>query len=229
MSLREQLISIDISILQSILSRDDLNINSEHEVIFFLNYYYTLHQDNKIDTKLIPNIRMLTLSNPEIDDVSNLLLAELPTYKKFIDRASKGDIFSKAYLIINYSNISIPRNSVVIVIFNKRPEIANYHFGEQLTRNFNPKLPIFPIFPAIVMNIDSERGLTLRIINDIILAEINEKINMPKTGSMILIVDSIMISELITNRNRNTNMSFNTCLINKYDVIFEHVPKIFYK
>ncbi len=225
MFLRDQLNAIDINILRAIISRDDFNIDLEQELIFFLNYYYAKHQNDKldIDIKLMSNIRMLTLSIPEISDVSNLLLSELPTYRKLINKSSKrDDIISKAHLIINYPNISIPRTSVVIAIFNKRPEISNYKFGEQLITNFNA---ILPIFPAIVMSIDLGRILKLRTLNNIIFAEINRQINIPKVGSMILIVDSIMTSEVI----RNTNFSFNMCLINKYEVIFEHVPKIFYK
>lgn len=223
MLLRDQLELIDINILRSIISRDDLNIDLEHELIFFLNYYYAGHQSNKleIDIKLVPNIRMLTLQIPEINDVSNLILSELPTYRKLIDKSMNSQI-GKAHLIINYPNISIPRISIVIKEFNKRPEITNYYFGEQLTTNFNT---ILPTFSAVVMNVNFGRVIQLRIMNDIIFSETNRDIEIPKIGSMILITDSIIISEQV----RNTNLSFNMCLINKYNVKYERVPKIFYK
>ena len=212
---------------------NDLNIDSEHEVIFFLNYYYINNQniDIDIDTELIPNIRILTLSIPEINDVANIDLLELPTYKKLIDKSSnKGDVVSRAHLIINYPNISIPRNSVVINEFNKRDEIPLYYFGEQLIINFNK---ILPIFPAVIIDVTFGRLLKLRIRNNIISAEINLKFNNPidrhAIGSMILIVDSLLVVDPILNRNVATGYSYNTCLINKYNIIFEHVPKIFYR
>lgn len=225
MSLREQLKYIDINILQNIILRDDLNIDSELELIYFLNNYYALHQNNDIDSKLIPNIRMLTLSISEINDISGILLSELPEYRKLIDRSilsKNNDIISKAHLIINYKNISIPRNSIVINEFNDKPEITNYHFGQQQSTGYNV---ILPDFPAIVLNGSSGRNLRLQILNDIIFAEVKQMISIPKIGTMILITNSIMEEEI----RRNTNTSFNKCFINKFNITYEHVPDIFYK
>jgi len=62
--LHDQLYFSDIDILKNIISKNNLNINSEQDLISFLNYYYVLHQDDKlnIDIKLIPHIRLLTLN-----------------------------------------------------------------------------------------------------------------------------------------------------------------------
>jgi hypothetical protein len=227
MSLREQLKYIDINILQNIILRDDLNIDSELELILFLNNYYALHQNNdvEIDSKLIPNIRMLTLSIPEINDITNFLLSELPEYRKLIDRSllsKNNDFASKAHLVINYKNIAIPRNSIIINEFNDKPEIANYHFGLQQSTGYNV---ILPVFPAIVLNGSLGRNLILQILNDVIIAEVKQMISIPKIGTMILVTDSIMEEE----ERRNTNISFNKCFINKFNIIYEHVPNIFLK
>lgn len=227
--LQERLYSININILKNIILRDGLNIDSELDLIYFLNYYYAMYQNNKleIDIKLIPNIRILTLTIADISDASNFLLIELPTYKKFIDKAllsKNNDVISYAELVYNYERIFIPRNMVVVYEFNKRPEISNYPFGEQYILNFNP---ILPIFSAVVRRESSGRSLKLRIINKIINAEINKEIDqeIPEIGSMILITDSRMLIE----PTRNRNIGFNKCIINEYNIIFEEVPKIFYR
>jgi len=229
MSLREQLKFTDINILQTLISRDDLNINSEQEIIFFLNYYYAIHQNNEveIDQKLIPNIRMLTLSIDEINNISILLLSELSTYKKLVDKSllskKEDNVFSKAHLIINYKNISIPRISIVINEFNNRKEITNYYFGTQEITGFKS---ILPIFPAIIINDFLGRiNLKLQILNAVIYAKIKDGLDVPKVGSMILITNSVMIEE----STRHPTHSFGKCLINKYNILFERVPDIFYK
>jgi hypothetical protein len=137
------------------------------------------------------------------------MISELPTYKKLLDKSllsKKGDIFSKAYLIINYPNISIPRISVVINEFNKTRDKYN--------KNSNI---ILNSFPAIVIGHFFPEQLRLITVDDTIMFDIAKNIELPKIGSMIM----------ITNYKIYTYQSKGIIL--DYDVIFENVPSIFYK
>lgn len=217
MSLRDKLKDINVNILRDIILRDDLNVDSELELVFFLNYYYALNYNNnlEINLKLIPNIRMLTLSISEINEISNFSLSELPVYKKLIDKSilsKQGDDNSNVHLIINYKNIAIPRRSVVINEFNKRPEITNYRFGTRRRQNTNI---VLPIFPAIVIQDLNDRNLMLQILNDTIYVEIKKGINIPKVGSMILVTNSIMTEK--------------ECFISEYEILYNYIPTFYYK
>ena len=241
MYLRKHLGLTDMNILQSIISRNDLNVDVESEVVFFLNQYYARYQNYQIeiDAKLVPNIRMLTLTLLEISAVSHMSLSELPTYEEMLNisyLSKKGDVASKRYLTINYPEISIPRNSVVIYQLNLRPEIKKYPFGKTVSDIFISE-PRLPIFSAIITDITFGRLLELKITDNIIHAEINMEINMEmnqkdtglKVGTMILVIDSLFITTPILNRDIDTGLSYNTCLINKYEIMFERVPKMFYR
>ena len=71
--LSDKLYYVDINILRSIISKDELNINSEQYLVLFLSNYYIKNQNYilDIDIKLISYIRILTLSTSEIQEIKN--------------------------------------------------------------------------------------------------------------------------------------------------------------
>ena len=213
---------LDSNILESIISRDDLNIKSETQLIMFLNKYYVKYRnmDIEINTKLIPHIRILTLSLEEIKNVSGIDLMALSEYKKLIDRSllsKQNDFISNAHLILKYPNISTQRYSVIINVFNY------FYQHTKLNREDPTFSGLLESFPAIVME---KRGpiiygtIELRTIDNVIRGRLHESIKNPKVGSMIIINNYLNFGE---------NLFNTSIIIYKYDTIFENTPRIFYE
>ena len=226
LSLLNELNTLEVDILQNIISRDDLYVNSELDLVFFLNKYYAIHPNKaiEINNKLIPNIRMLTLSIFDISSILDILLSELDNYDRLINQSlysKKRDGYDKANLIAKYKNILTVRTSMVINEFDKYPEMKNYNFKEKKWMQITDVNTVdLPPFPAIIIRSIGNQCL-LNTWNHQIFANLSNKLLLPKVGSMILIVNSKLMQYRADRENQ--------CYINQYEVIFDQVPDLLYK
>ena len=212
--LYKQLYFIDIEILEEIISRDDLNIKTEFDLILFLDEFYRINKINSSDINdlLITKIRSLTMKANEVLKSYNLSLGELTNYREIIN-ANKTNYSM-------YPNIEVPRLSVIEQRLMEGNNIDNYQFGLRRPNWIETRLPNFT---AIVYYDDKK--LKLMTYNKVIDAEFSTFFPV-RAGKLINVTESYLIDKEIDIESEFTN---GICKIIKYDIIFTRLPNSFYE
>lgn len=204
-SLKTSLYYIDIIILADLLSRNDLNIKTEFDLILFLDKFYDINKEKAdwIAQLLIPNIRSLTMKGQEVLKSYNISLIRFGSYQKIMNLSENQ---------IEYqTNVDIPRSSVVRQRLLEGNSIDGYEFGR--LRGSGVRIHL-PDFTAIVY---CDKGkIWLSMLNKNIQAEFSDK--RPPIGSLINVTKSYLTEKEI---HPEYDYVDKVCEIHNYNVIFK--------